>query len=49
MDPVMRAWVHCGIAAVILVVGLVIGSRTSHSQAEDPDLIFGTEAGIGLL
>lgn len=48
MDPVARAWVHCGVAAVVLVVGLAIGSRTSQSQAGDPALVFGTDAGIVL-
>ena len=48
MDPVTRTWLQCGVAAIVLVVGLLMGSGTSQSQSGDPSLIFGTDAGIVL-
>ena len=48
MDPVKRTWLQCGVAAVVLVIGLAIGANTSQSQGGDPSLIFGTDAGIVL-
>ena len=50
MDDVTRAWSwwHCGVAAVVLVVGIALGAGTSQSQVEDPELVFGTDAGVVL-
>ena len=35
MDDVTRAWWHCGVAAVVLVVGIALGASTSQSQVEE--------------
>ena len=48
MDDVTRAWWHRGVAAVVLVVGIALGASTSQSQVEDPELVFGTDAGVVL-